>query len=100
MSSNNKIHKKSYLTAKLTIFDWGWPDKIIFGLKGKQNEKGKGMLMIDRLKDLFGISNSDITTHEEESIQKEVKKMEKIKWTRDDKGNIISPYRSKKELKW
>jgi len=96
MSNHKKIHKKAYLTAKLTIFDWGWADKVIYRLKGKDNEKSVGMMMIDKLKEIFGISNKEIETHENENYKKEVKRIQKIDWTRDDEGRIISPFKSKK----
>lgn len=99
MSNHKKIHKKGYLTAKLTIFDWGWADRIIYKMRGKSHEKNLGLLMIDKLKEVFGISNKDMEKHEDEYYKKEVNRLQKIDWTRDEEGRIVSPYRSKK-IKW
>ena len=85
--------RKGVLTAKLTFFDWGWADNIIYTQKARVNEKVKGMQMISKIKHFFGITNNDIKEDEERTIKYEI---EKIEWTRDEKGNIISPFRSKK----
>lgn len=97
---NKKIIKNANLTAKLTFFDWGWADNVVFSLKAKVSEKYKGLLMIERLKLFFGITNKEIVSNEKERIEEEVnevkKKRSKINWTRDEKGNIISPFRTRK----
>jgi len=100
MRGNKKIIKKPNLTAKLTFFDWGWADNVVFSLKAKVTERYKGFLMIDRIKDFFGISNKEIVKNEKENLKKEVEEIKdmrsKIKWTRDEHGNIVSPFRTKK----
>ncbi len=86
--------RKGVLTAKLTFFDWGWADNVIYTQKAKVNEKLKGIQMISKIKHFFGITNKDIKESEEILIRYEI---EKIEWTRDDKGNIISPFKTKRE---
>ncbi len=49
--------------------------------------------MISKIKEFFGITNKDIKDSEEIIITHEI---ERIKWTRDEKGNIVSPFKSKK----
>lgn len=103
---DKKIIKKPNVTAKLTFFDWGWADNILFSLKAKASEKYKGLLMIEKLKLFFGISNNEIVTNEKEHIEREMEEIEKmnklnrskskIDWTRDEKGNIVSPFRTRK----
>ncbi len=93
MSKKKVENRKNYITAKLIFFDWGWADNIIYRQKARINEKEKGIQMISKLKDLFGITNKDIKESETLSIKYEI---EKIKWTRDESGNIVSPFKSKK----
>lgn len=90
MSKNiKKDHRKSYVTAKLVFFDWGWADNIIYKLRGKTTEKNKGLMMIQKIKEFFSINGKEIKEHEEKENKKEVNR---IKWTRDEEGNIISPF--------
>lgn len=104
MSKHHKnTIKKADLTAKLTFFDWGWADNVIFSLKAMITEKHKGFLMIEKIKMFFNINNKDIINNEEQHIKREIndikemqKEKSKIKWTRDEQGNIISPFRTKK----
>ncbi len=94
--------RKGNLTAKLTFFDWGWADNIIYKVKGKVNEKDKGLLMIQKIKEFFGVRNKEIEESERKDIDDEIerinimrKEKEKIEWTRNDKGRIISPFDKK-----
>ena len=87
--SKNKPTIKGYLTAKLTVWDWGWADNIVAKIVGRASEKDKGLLMIERIKDCFSISNKDIAEDEKKEIRAEA---ERIQWTRDEKGNIVSPF--------
>lgn len=90
--------RKGVLTAKLTFFDWGWADNIIYKVKGKVTEKDKGLLMIQKIKEFFGVRNNEIKDNERKVIQDEVQRINgireknKIKWTRDEKDRIISPF--------
>lgn len=85
--------RKGFLTAKLTFFDWGWADNVVYRVRGKTNEKDKGLLMIDKIKEFFGIQNTDIKDSESKRIKDEIKR---INWTRDEKGRITSPFNKKK----
>ncbi len=93
MKSKKQI-RKGVLTAKLTFFDWGWADNVIYTQKAKVNEKLKGIQMISKIKHFFGITNKDISENEEIIIRHEI---EKIEWTRNEKGEIVSPFRTKRE---
>ncbi len=88
--------RKNYVTAKLIFYDWGWADNIIYRIKGKVSEKNKGLEMINKIKEFFGIHNNDIKEHEVKIIDEEINKIDKINWTRDEKGKIVSPFRSKR----
>ena len=95
MSGNiKKEHRKGYVTAKLVFYDWGWADNIIYKLKGKVTEKGKGLDMIQKIKEFFNINGGEVEEHEKKEQKKEI---DRIKWTRDEKGNIISPFDRKIE---
>ena len=86
--------RKGVLTAKLTFFDWGWADNIIYTHKARVNEKLKGIQMISKIKHFFSITNKDIKESEDIIIKHEV---EKIQWTRDNEGKIVSPFRTIRE---
>lgn len=86
--------RKGNLTAKLVFFDWGWADNIIYKIKGQVNEKHKGLEMIAKIKEFFGIQNNDIDYSEKKKIKDEV---QRIKWTRNSEGRIISPFDKKIE---
>ena len=86
--------RKGVLTAKLTFFDWGWADNIVYTHKAKINEKLKGIQMISQIKYFFGITNKDIKESEEITIRHEI---EKIEWSRDEEGKIVSPFRTRRE---
>ncbi len=88
--------------AKLS-FDDGFAERPFYSIKAFINEKDKGIDMLKLIKDNFNISSLD----EKESFDKKLREMreeiagddnlatkknEPIKWTRDSKGNIISPY--------
>ncbi len=94
-----KEHRKSFVTAKLIFYDWGWRENVIYRVKASCNEKNKGLLMIDAIKNYFGISNADENKDEEIRIkrEREFRAIQPIKWTRDKKGKIIS--RFSRELK-
>ena len=85
--------KGNHMTAKLSFFEGGWGDRLLYRIKAKTNEKIKGMLMIDKIKDFFGITNNDQRDFEKNNIKEE---SERIRWTRDERGNIVSPFQSKK----
>ena len=93
---NGNGWKKPYSVAKLTIFDGGWGDKVLYKERTKSIEKDKGVHMIQKIMDLFGISFNYLKNKSEESIRAEI---QKIKWTRDEDGRIISPFRSEKITK-
>ena len=57
--NNKKVYRSGSLTAKLIIYDWGWGDNILYSSKGKQNEKEKGLMMVEKLMEVFGITDYD-----------------------------------------
>ncbi len=92
--------RKGVLTAKLTFFDWGWADNVIYTQKARVNEKEKGIQMISKIKHFFGITNNDIKESEDITVRYEIEKIrENDPWTRDEKGEIVSPFRTKREDK-
>jgi len=92
----SKEHKKPFATAKLIFYDWGWRENVIYRLTAGCNEKNRGLLMIAAIKNYFGISSADEKKDEEIRIRREIRKVE---WKRDSAGRIVSPFRSKKEIK-
>ncbi len=88
----SKEHKKPFATAKLIFYDWGWRENIIYRVTARCNEKGKGLLMLSAIRNYFGISSADEKKDEEVKIKREV---EEIKWKRDERGQIVSPFSKK-----
>jgi len=87
---------KQRLRAKLS-FDEGYAENPIYSLKAFTNEKDRGIDMIELIKNQFQINNEDIDLafrnkmeEWEEDFQKPTNRL--IEWTRDEKGNIISPF--------
>ena len=104
MSGKKKqIHRLGDMRAKLS-FDEGFAENPIYSIKAKVSEKDKGVSMIHLIKQNFGIS--------EEFFKRKMNEMHiaamnpteypkfttPVKWTRDEKGNIISPFRSKRKI--
>lgn len=96
-NDDKKVNRKNFLTAKLMIYDWGWADKVLYRIKARANEKGKGVMMLEKIKEIFGINENDIYRYEERELET-LRNIEKpVKWARDERGNIISPFRKKEE---
>lgn len=87
-----KEHRKSFVSAKLIFYDWGWRENVIYRVKASCSEKQKGLLMIDAIKNYFGINNYEEKEYEEIKIKKEFRAIDPINWTRDEKGRIISRF--------
>ncbi len=92
------------MRAKLT-FDDGYAERPIYSIKAMTTERQKGFDMIELIKNNFNIDNKNIeqaTLKNEDEIMSEVEDMKKQMndtiFTRDEKGNIVSPFRSKKKL--
>jgi len=77
----------------LTFHDW-YGNKID-KVKGKTTEKNKGVVMLKKIRDQFAIDNIDISEFEYAELEEQKKMFDNsVKWTRDEKGNIISPFDS------
>ena len=115
MKKNKKISNKpqtrfrARLRAKLS-FDDGFAERPLYSIKAFTNEKGKGINMIDLIRDNFDVSNLDLKEYQKDKFTELTRDFEEleeekitrtpIKWTRDEKGQIISPFGNKaKELK-
>ncbi len=99
------FHGSSKLRVKLTADD-GFIERPIYSIKGMTTEKDKGFNMIELIKNLFGISDKAITEDTNrmcEEIRNDIPGMReqgdlKDAFTRDEDGNIISPFRTKKKI--
>ncbi len=87
--------------VKLDVHDWY--GKLLQRTKAKTTEKDKGVMMIDRIIDIFSLSPSMIEQLRREIREKDAeaweptkypKGQEPVRWTRDEKGRIVSPFRS------
>ncbi len=102
MGLKNKRHDRrlGVLRAKLT-FDDGRAENPIDRIIGFNTEKKKGLQMLERIEDRFNISQKD----RDKFFQDKMEELRAIpgevseqfnSWTRDERGNIVSPFRSKK----
>jgi len=110
----NPLHFLRNLRAKLT-FDDGFAENPIDKIIANTTEKNKGIMMLERIENRFNISDKDrreaiertlveMDNREEVTftptvITEEIKKRqlkEPPQWTRDEKGNIVSPFKSRK----
>jgi len=110
MNKKNKTlyESRSEIIATLTFNDWKYGHSIIDRIRGKVTEKNKGLIMLDKLESYFGINDFDKNDFRKKMKEKEEKdfddmikqanerkllfKTEPVKWTRDEKGRIISPF--------
>ncbi len=97
------------LRARLGI-DEGFAEKPLHSIKAYTTEKPKGLLMIELIENYFNISEED----RKNSFKQKLKEInenaftptefpkdirdKQVKITRDEKGNIVSPFASKKKL--
>jgi len=111
MKRKKKKFVRQRLRAKLT-FDEGFAEDPLYSIKAFTNEKDKGINMIELIKNNFNINGEDVdlafkkkmAEWQEEAMKPtevtaEIRRVQ-IKWTRDEKGNFISPFSKKaKELR-
>lgn len=99
-----KRSNRRTLRAKLS-FDEGFAENPIYTIKAFTNEKDKGIYMLKLIEDNFLISFADRILHDKiemKSIENETNKFKEsddgksVTWTRNEKGNIISPFSKKK----
>lgn len=99
-----KLRSLNELRAKLS-FDEGFAERPIYVIKGFTSEKDKGVDMIHLIKQNFNISDEFIR-RKLMQLNSEAMRVTKYpsgltpppKLTRDEKGNLVSPFRSKKKL--
>lgn len=97
------------LKAKLSFND-GYAERPIYTIKANIGEKEKGLYMIELIQDNFNISIEEVIIHRdkiEKEIIEEMKLMSSLNsqifeknspLNRDEKGNLVSPFRSEKKL--
>ena len=104
-NGKKKSFVKSVKRARFSI-DEGFAEKPIYSVKAFTTEKDKGIDMVNLIKDNFDITSEDIDyafkrkmedwqndiTPDEVTIKKS---SATIKWTRDERGNIVSPFSKK-----
>lgn len=106
--NKNNIFGKSIIEGKLIFYDLR--ENIINKVVGKTTEKNKGVAMVELIMNRFGLSDDDIINMNKniseinkEMVNKVNNKISidrsRVNWTRDDRGNIISPFRSNKKPK-
>ena len=87
--------------------DEGFAERPIYTIKAFNTEKDKGIDMVELLENNFSISEKDKQEKKQREIQETKNEIDKrkdfikaiqepVKWTRDEEGNIISPFSNKK----
>ncbi len=101
---------KEYRSHKLNVrlsFNEGYAELPIYSIKASTSEKEKGFDMIHLICDNFNINIRQYDSYLEEKNKKLMKEVngfenkpftEKVHWTKDEQGNIISPFKTKKIL--
>lgn len=99
---NHKEWRGSKLKARLS-FDEGYTERPIYSIKASTTEKEKGIDMIELILTNFNITIREVGEYIKKkriSLVNEMKALAKtsptINWTRDEHGNIASPFRSNK----
>jgi len=108
--NTNKFKKTNYgdIYYNLTISETTPFPKTLYGLKATMNETKKALIMLDKIQTDFNISDWDVQKWRREILAKEYENMDeliekekstkqKFGFTRDEKGNIISPFSVKKK---
>ena len=109
MKVQKKYIPRSRLRAKLS-FDEGFAERPIYVIKANTQEKQKGINMLELIETNFNINKEDrldatkkkleelnIEAMTPTLVSKEVEKNQ-ARFTRDEKGNIVSPFKSEKKL--
>lgn len=101
---NPKEYRSNKLHARLS-FDEGYAERPIYSIKASTGEKVKAFDMIDLILTNFNITINECKIYlkkKQELFVEEMKELAKlsptINWSRDEMGNIQSPFRSKKKL--
>lgn len=101
-----KLYRSNNLHARLSFND-GYAETPIYSIKAVTSEKNKGFDMIDLIMDNFNIICKEIKLHREavkSQLLEELNHLDKkiisppIILNRDEKGNLVSPFASKKKL--
>lgn len=102
--NNDKTYRSSKLRARLSFND-GYVESPIYSIKAMTTEKDKGLDMINLIMDNFNIVCKEISEYRErvdsdmleEMRQLRIQSISKpLKLNRDDKGNLASPFATKK----
>ncbi len=103
---SNKSYRSSRLNARLSFND-GYAETPIYSIKAVTSEKDKGFDMIDLIMDNFNIISNEIIEHRKIVKAQILEEMNHLpieiinpinKLSRDDKGNLISPFATKKKI--
>ena len=103
MKSGRKKGRKVLMRAKL-VFDEGFAEKPVYRIKAFVSEKRKGLDMMDLIQKNFSITDSEWRNRYRENMKDVLadpdffNKDRKVVWSRDEKGNIASPFRSNRKL--
>ncbi len=80
--------------ASLTFHDWF--GRLQNRMKARVTDKDKGVMMIEQIQTKFGITEEFCRRKLLEIRMRDIEdQMEGPKWTRDEKGQIVSPFKSR-----
>jgi hypothetical protein len=104
MKSKKNLYnsKKENVFASLTFHDsFIKGDTLISRVRGKITEKDIALRMISQILLRFDITVKDFQDYATRQLIREVDEQRfnrKVKWTKDKKGRIISPFATKKNI--
>ncbi len=104
---NKKEYRRNKLRARLS-FDEGLVERPIYSIKAETTEKRKGLAMVQLIFNNFNLTLDNYIQYIEEEQRKlieEINGMERKPFSpptipklhRDEKGNLASPFRTKKK---
>lgn len=112
MKKQRKFAGRSGNISDIARLDFhNWYGDLVDRTKCCVNEKHQGFMMLEKIKNRFSLSQSDIEHFREELKEREridfegmeiqakqrIKGLGPVEWTRDTRGQIITPWSKKKE---
>lgn len=96
MNKKNKRNRGGAFADSVRVDIHDFLGRLIDRTKCKTTEKGKGLVILEKLEGNFQISEKDRWEFREKMFKEQCEffneDKEKISWTRDSKGRIISPF--------
>lgn len=104
MDNKKNFYGKSKLQFSLT-FHQGWAERPVYSTKGNTSEKQKGVHMLDLITNNFNLSLEEIDMYRKKIRHELMMDLDDMKnhqdkkpFSKDEYGNFISPFASRKRI--